>query len=50
MKPFVKEFDMKKRFLAFLLAVCIACSMLVVAGKCRCQQCGGADCRDAWAA
>ena len=30
MKPFVKEFDMKKRFLAFLLAVCIACSMLVV--------------------
>ena len=30
MKPFVKEFDMKKRFLAFLLAACIACSMLVV--------------------
>ena len=30
MKPFVKEFDMKKRFLAYLLAVCIACSMLVV--------------------
>lgn len=30
MKPFVKEFDMKKRFLAFLLAVCIVCSMLVV--------------------
>ena len=30
MKPFVKELDMKKRFLAFLLAVCIACSMLVV--------------------
>ena len=30
MKPFVKEFDMKKRFLAFLLVACIACSMLVV--------------------
>lgn len=30
MKPFVKEFDMKKRFLAFLLAACIACSLLVV--------------------
>ena len=33
MKPFVKEFDMKKRFLAFLLAVCIACSMLVVSAN-----------------